>query len=165
MPVVTPTLTLCDNLVAALLTAWAPTAPSTAERHYFKRITDEDEAQDLADSIKLEEDERRVIVMPVDYDSRYGSKGEDIFTHEIQTLVVERYAPAGDPTRAWIDDRVDFTYTYIAQGFDFRSPPTWNRKLRTLATDVMVVDLAKLIGAGKLFFSLVTHTFEEFRDA
>lgn len=157
----TPTLTLCDGLVTALLTAWNPTSPSTAERHYFKRITDEEEVASLASSIKLAEGERRVIVMPAGYDFVYGTRTENLYTHEVQTLTVERYFTAGDPTNSWLDDRVDFVHTYIVKGFDFRSPPTWNTKLRTISADVEVCDLEKLLGANKLFYSLVSHRFEE----
>ena len=159
----TPTLELCDDLVAALVAAWAPTAPSGAERAYFKRITDEDEARTLAESLRLADGERRVVVFPVGYSSAYANDAEDAYSHEVQTLIVERYAAAGDPTRDWIDERVDWVHEQIFQGWDFRASPSWNTYLRTISADVLVCDLSKLV-TNKLFWSVVGHTFEEHRS-
>lgn len=165
MPV-TPTLILRDQLVADLKSRWNPSAPSGVEAIYFPRITDEVEAQDLAKSFTLEKGERRVFVMAVDYDSVYENHEEDRYTHEILALVLERYTDDGDPPVKWIDDRVDFTFTYVVQGFDYRTAPSWNANLRTIAAEVDgILAPEKMFSGGKLFFSLIAFTFEENRTA
>lgn len=157
-----PTLTLCDKLVESLVADWVPVSPSGAERQYFKRITDEEELQGFVESLKLETDERRVIIMPGDYVSEYGTKTEDLYVHETNTLVVERYTGDGDPPREWIDERVDFTWQRVVKGFDFREGrPAWNTKLKTLSFEVEILDIPKLLGSGHLFYSMVVHRFEE----
>jgi hypothetical protein len=143
--------------------AWDPFNPSGVERHYFKRITDEEQLQNFAESLKLETDERRVIIMPGEYGSEYGTHVEDLYVHEIHSLVVERFTGTGDPPREWIDERVDFCWQRIAKGFDFRDGrPSWNTKLRTLSFEVEICDVAKLLSSGHLFYSMIVHRFEEF---
>lgn len=156
----TPTLTLCDDLVSALNTAWAPAGNDGVERHYFKRFSDgEDTALKLLG--------RRVVIFPTGYDNAPAHRGEDDYEHRVSVLTVERYTDAaGDPPKAWIDERVDFVFTHVVQGFDFgREPPTWNKKLLTVSADVQVCDVEKLVGGGKLFYSLVDLVFSELRDA
>lgn len=156
----TPTLTLCDDLVSALTTSWAPTGSDGVERAYFKRIGNgEDETTELAG--------RKVYIFPTSYDNGPADRGEDEFTHNISVLIVERYTDADDPTRAWVDTRVDFVYEEIVEGFDFShdGPPSWNRKLLTLSAAVTVCDISKLTTGGKLFYSLVEIVFSEIRNA
>lgn len=159
----TPTLELCDDLVTALVTAWGPSDPSGAERHYFKRFADQVGAQDLAESLRLVPDERRVVIFPTRYSSGYAAKAEDRYTHEIAVLVAERYPDAGDPPRDWIDARVDWVYEYVVRGFDFRAPPAWNRYLRTLSQEIEICDIDRLV-EQKLFWSAVAIVFEELRS-
>lgn len=160
-----PTLTLCDDLVTLLTASWEPSEPSGVERHYFKRITDEAEAEGLADSLRLKDGERRVVIFPVSYSSAYENHAEDLYTHGIQVLVAERYTDAGDPSRDWIDERVNWTFTEIVQAFDFRDRPTFNPNVRTISQDVIICDVARLLSGGKLFWSVVNHVFEETRTA
>lgn len=155
----TPTLTLCDELVAHLEASWGPVAPSGAERCYFKRLGDGDDA-----TTKLEG--RRVLVMPTGYDNGPETRGEDGYLHRILALIVERYTDAGDPPTEWIDERVDFVFEQVVQGFDFgRSRPTWNPMLTTLSANVSIVDVEKLVTGGKLFYSLVDFEFAELINA
>ncbi len=157
----TPTLILCDDLIAALLLAWTDKgADDGAERCYFKRIGDIDRPE-----TKLVG--RKVFLFPTHYDNGPTTRGEDEFIHNVSALVVERYTDdAGDPPTDWTDDRVDFVYNQIVQGFDFgRESPSWNRKLTTLSANVMVCDVEKLTSGGKLFYSLTELVFSEIRDA
>lgn len=158
MPV-TPTLVLCDDLVAALVAAWNPVAPDGAEREYFKRVGDPGNAE-----AKLTG--RQAYVFPTRYAFEPQQQGEDGITHEVSVLVVERYTDAGDPPKEWTDERVDFVYQQIVQGFNYsRTRPSWNRKLVRHSADVEVCDVQKLATGGKLFYSLVNLVFEETTDA
>lgn len=159
MPVVTPTLLLCDDLVSALQNDWAPTGNDGVERHYFKRFGDGDDT-----ALKLQG--RRVVIFPTGYENSPADRGEDDYTHRVSVLTVERYTDAGDPTRDWIDERVDFVFTRVVQGFNWGSaPPDWNKKLLTVSAEVQLCDVEKLVGGGKLFFALVDLVFSELRDA
>lgn len=156
----TPTLVLCDALVTALQSAWTEGADDAAERCYFKRVSDVDDANQKLTG-------RKVYVMPTGYDNGAATRGEDEFVHEVSVLVVERYTDAGDPTTSWIDTRVDWVYDYIVNGFDYShdGPPSWNKKLITLSAAVQVCDVEKLVSGGKMFYSMVDLVFSEIRDA
>lgn len=153
-----PTLTLCDALVAKLLEAWAPSAPSGAERAYYKRVWDAEAATN-----KLQG--RRVIFYPTDYDSDPETRGEDAWAHRITVQVVERFDGDGDPSVGWMDERVNWVFEYIVSAFDFGpQPPEWNKRLRTSGRQILLYDVTKL-KAGKLFFSQVEFEFEELLPA
>ena len=160
MPATTPTLVLCDALVTALQAAWTEGADDAAERVYFKRIADVGDT-----ALRLVG--RKVYVMPTGYDNGAATRGEDEYIHNVAVLVVKRYTDAGDPTTAWIDEQVDWVFTYIVQGFDYShdGPASFNKKLITLSAAVQVCDVEKLVSGGKLFYSLVELVFSEIRDA
>lgn len=153
----TPTLELCDDLVAALNTAWAPSAPSAVSRKYFVRVGDADDSHQRISG-------RQVWIFPERYELADETRGEVNYTHRINVVTAERYEDgAGDVPASWVDDRVDFVHTYIVQGFDFGQdgPPSWNRKLVTVSAGVQVYDVEKLMAGGRLFFSLVEFEFAE----
>jgi hypothetical protein len=152
----TPTLILCDSLVAALVAYWQPVSPDGAERAYFARSGD-------ADAGELKLTGRRVVIYPTDYSNDPASRGEDEFAHTVTVDVFERYFDAGDPPTEWTDERVDFVHAKIVEGFDFSKggPPSWNPKLVTRSADVTVCDTASLLGRGKLFWSRVELVFSE----
>lgn len=155
----TPTLTLCDQLVAALVAAWSPTGDDGAERAYFKRWGD---GQDPTADLKG----RRVVIFPTGYDADFASRDEDEYEHRVGVQIVERYTPDGDVPTEWTDVRVDFVHTRIFQGFDFgRESPAWNKKLWTKSAEVRVYDAGYLTTGGKVFFSTVDLVFGEYRDA
>ena len=157
----TPTITLCDGLVTALLAAWTEGLNDGVTRCYFKRIGDIDRPETRLVG-------RQVFIFPTDYDNGPVTRREDEFIHNVSVLVVERYTDAaGDPPTAWIDTRVDFVYDQIVQGFDFShdGPASWNKKLTTLSANVTVCDVEKLTGGGKLFYSMTELVFSEIRDA
>lgn len=153
-----PTLALCDDLVELLDATWAPAAPDEVLRDYFPRYGDGEAAE-----IQLTTG-RKVVVLPADYDSAYATREEDVYTHRVLVVVLERYTDQGLPTRAWVDERADFVWEFVVKGFDFREPPAWNRFLRTVSIDVEVLDLTKIVSGGHLFESVVEFEFEETRS-
>lgn len=160
----TPTLILCDDLVADLRTRWDPPGNEGGiERVYFKTLAGADRVTKLPG--------RRVLILPYGddgafYDNGPSDRGEDVYTHNISVVISERFTDAGEPTTEWIDDRVDFVHENIVQGFDFShdGPPSWNKKLTTLTTKT-VVDWARLTSEEQAFYSWVVLVFEEIRDA
>jgi hypothetical protein len=158
----TPTLTLIDQLVTAVNTAWAPTGNDSVSRAYFKRIADVED-----DNLKLVG--RKVYLFPTGYSYEGFTRGEDQYRHEITALCVERYNDAaGDPTNSWIDTRVDFVWTYLVNGLDFDNRSgaqfTANKNVVTNSAEVQVCDVEKLTGGGRLFYSLVSLVFLELVD-
>lgn len=148
----TPTLELCDDLVSALNTAWAPSSPDAVARKYLHRI----------DLSNLEG--RQVFLFPTGYDSAPAARGYDDYTHRITALVVEHYGSAGDPANSWLDTRVDFVHTYIVQGFDYShdGPPSFNRQLLTLSADVPDLYDAEKLATQKQFWCAVELVFQEY---
>lgn len=155
----TPTIDLCDDLVAALTTSWAPAAPNSVERDYFPRYGDGDD-----DTIALGNG-RKVVVKPADYGFRWEIRGRDLYTHNVTVFVTERWTQPGMPTREWIDERVNWVHLFIVQGFDFgrAGGPSWNRQLITLSHDVRFVT-AEVEQMGHLFQAVVDFEFEESVD-
>ncbi|OWY59353.1 hypothetical protein B7486_75020, partial [cyanobacterium TDX16] len=159
----TPTLNLCDALVALILTTWTGRGASDgAERAYFKDVAD-------ADGGNLKIEGRRVVIYPTGYDNGPADRGEEEYTHNVTVDVFEPYPAntAGDPTTAWIDTRVDFVHEQIVQGFDFsfNGPASFNKKLYTRSAKVSVVNVDTLLGRNKLFWSRIELEFGEIRDA
>ncbi|MDY3555306.1 hypothetical protein R5W24_004447 [Gemmata sp. JC717] len=156
----TPTLTLCEQLVAALAAAWQPEAPSGVEWAFYKRFGDPESGFEDTSG-------RQVVIYPVNYDNGPETRGEDRFTHNITVHVAERYTGnEAEPPRDWVTERVDFVYDWIVQGFDYgREAPDWNPNLTTLSSAVTVCDVTKLLASGNLFFSVVELTFSELRSA
>jgi hypothetical protein len=155
----TPTLILCDDLVAALVAAWEPEGDDGAERAYFKRFGD---GQAIYSKLKG----RRVVIFPTGYTNEPADRGTDEFEHRVSVQILERYVPDGDPTTEWTDERVDWVYEMIAEGFDYgREVPAWNPRLWTKSADVVVCDIDTLVTGGKVFLSQVDFVFGEHRDA
>jgi hypothetical protein len=155
----TPTLTLCDQLVTALAAAWSPTGDDAVERAYFKRWGDgHDSVSELVG--------RKVTIYPLTYENGPADRGEDEYEHRVGVQILERYTPDGDPTTEWIDERVDFVFQQIVQGFDYlREHATFNRKLWTKSATVRLCESSYLTSGGKVFFSEVEIAFGEIRDA
>ena len=155
----TRTLTLCDNLVTYLLGQWKPQAPDGASRAYLSRI-------DLS-TVKG----RQVLIFPVSYTNRPADRGNDFYTHGVMALTFERYTDAADAEdtvpQEWVDERVDFVNTYIAEGFDFTHDTTFgalapfNRQLQTLSSDVPDIFDAEKLATQKEFWCAVELQFRE----
>lgn len=156
----TPTLTLCDQLVAALLASWTDRGTDDgAERAYFKRFGT---SQDPVANLKG----RRVVIFPAGYDNGPADRGEDEYEHRVTVQVLEPFEGEGDPDVDWVDARVDFVFELIVQGFDFsRESPAWNPKLWTKTAEVRIADAGHLSNGTKVFFSQVDLAFGEIRDA
>lgn len=154
----TPTLILCDDLVALLRDTWNPSAPDAVERAYYREFGDKDSGEDEVVG-------RQVVIYPLDYESDAETRGEDRHLHRVGVQVVERYPDPGKPPNVWMDERVDFVYANVVQLFDFaRSAPEWRRRLRTESTRVSVYDWSKIRSGGNLFFSEIEFEFSELRD-
>lgn len=152
----TPTLVLCRDLAAAVAAAWTPSAPSAVDWDFFRRFGDgEDSATELLG--------RQVVFFPTRYAWEPGTRGNEDYTHHVTCLVTERYTDQGDPPRDWTAARVDFVHERIVKGLRFRrgGPPAWNPMLLTLGATVEVLDAAKLVGSGKLFYAIVELEFLE----
>jgi len=91
-----------DAAVALILAGWTGRgADDGAERVYAPTINlSGDDAPRLAG--------RHVYVFPGPYSAEQLDRADQWRRHSLRALVVERYADAGDPTRAWVDERVNF---------------------------------------------------------
>jgi hypothetical protein len=153
-----PTLTLCDALVTYLTAQWGPKAPSEVRREYIRRV-------DFS-TVKG----RLVLIFPAGYTNVPAERGNDFYTHSVQVAVFERYTDAADDTvtvpKEWVDERVDFVNTFIAEGFDFTHDTTYgglapfNRNLQTLSTDVPEICDTESLNQ-KEFWCEVTCVFQE----
>lgn len=98
---------LADAVVATLTTAiGTPTAPLTVttSRVYVPSVDPE----------SLTANARRVDVYPIGrVDAGPVSRSTDAVQNKIGVVVYERYAEAGSPSNAWIDDRMEWVETYI----------------------------------------------------
>lgn len=161
----TPTVALCDDLVAYLTALATPGVSDSYERAYFVRTADSDDAE-----LKLVVGRRVRICpsLPEAYTYEGYTRGEDIYTHKVSVLVETRYTDAaGDPTTDWIDEQTDWVYTNIVLGFDFDkrdgNGPAFNRNLVTQGAQTQLFDLDTLLKSG-LFSSQVDITFQELVD-
>ena len=102
-----PILTLCDQLVTEIDTAWSPGDPDGVERLYDVRI-------DLKNHSG-----RRVYVFPLGYWFEAETRGRNRWHHRVGIVTAERYTDAGVPLLTWVDDRVEFHYSKIVRGLDF----------------------------------------------
>lgn len=154
----TPTLLVAELLAAAVQAAWNPTAPDAVAWDFFRRWSDLDKA--ASDTLLG----RQVVFFPSDYGKQSEDRGEDRYTHRITALVVERYTGAGDPTRAWTAERVDFVHERIVKGLWYtRDRAAANRNLMSVSADAAVCDTDKLTGANKLFAAEVQLVYDEIR--
>lgn len=164
-----PILTLCDQLVTAIGTAWKPGEPSGVERRY-----------DFPAEIRKTPPAwsgRRVIVFPTAYGLVAESRGRNRHRHRISVLTVERYEDAGLPLLDWADERVEFVYSKIVRGLDFvpaetevatvTSPTVGDclrfgtREVWTEEIDEVEVYDADALVNQKLFISQVDFAFGE----
>lgn len=154
----TPTVLLCQRLAEYVRAAWHPIAPSGVDWDFFKRLGDADA---LASS-KL--DGRQVLFFPTRYSWEPMDRASNGYDHEVTALVVERYTDGpGDPPRDWTAARVDFVHDRIVKGLRFvqSAPAPWNSNLVSRAGRAEVLDVAKLVGTGRLFYATVELEFTE----
>lgn len=156
MPLLTPTLTLCDKIVAELIAAWAPTGTDEVLRVYEVPI-------------KLSELKgRKVYVFPDEYTAEPAERETDLYAHGVVVLTVERYpsATGGKPPVAWVDERVDFVWQRVWNGLDYsRDSRLLKFDGRSVWTESVgpaeVYDADRLQGLG-VFWSEVPFTFHEY---
>jgi len=159
VPILTPTLSLCDQLVSIIGASWNPVGPSAVQRVYFMRQV----AKDLAG--------RQVWVFPTNYGISAENRSENAVRHRVSVLTAEKYGDintAGLPPTAWIDTRVDFVFTTIVDGLYFAQggPLVFgSRRVWTAGAEVEVCDLEKITTTPAVFWSLVDLEFEELYTA
>ncbi len=106
---------------------------------------------------------RYVFVFPLKYSNGPATRGEDEWVYGVQVTCVEKYTARGEPTKAWVDDLVDFVQQKISDRCDFvRTLFTFGttRELFTQTNEVNVYDEAAL-SQEKLFKSDVVFEFRE----
>jgi hypothetical protein len=96
-----PSLTLGDELVSRINTAWGPTSPSAVSRVFDVPITPQ-----TAKTLQG----RKVFVIPVGYKNDPASRSKYKWVHHFLILTIEKYdeTVSGLPTLAWADDLVNF---------------------------------------------------------
>lgn len=95
---------VCDAVVTAVTAAWnaslTPPAvvatPDEVSRVYLTPV-------DLRTLTG-----RKVWVSPAGFTDENASRGEGLGVYSVALIVAERYTSAGQPTRAWLDTRVEF---------------------------------------------------------
>lgn len=148
-------LTLCDSLVSAINTAWTGKgADDSVSRVYIAPVT-VDELSSLTG--------RKVFVFPGPYESGLENRGEDQWSYTIGILIVERYTAAGDPTAAWIDDRVDFVEGTVSDTIDYTGRSLLSISGRRLWTESIEIETYSLetLNQKKIFWSELTAVFKE----
>lgn len=146
----TPTITLCEQLVTELQTAWVPTGNDEVLYDYIYRFN--------ATNLKG----RKVVLFPTGYDSSAENRGEDSYSHLITALIVERYEDADSPPKEWVTERIDFVFDKVVSGLDyFKSNLSLSgREISTARADVTLYDPVKL-ATDHLFYSTVEFEFTE----
>ena len=90
-------LEVADIAAAAVSTAWSPTAPDSVSREYG----DEEPAATFTG--------RRVYVFPMgDGEVERISRTEVEWYYKLAIVSAEKYTGAGLPTKAWMDERVEW---------------------------------------------------------
>lgn len=141
-------LTVCDELVSVVEAALTDPADAVVERLYLAPL---DMAADT---------DRHVWIFPVSHTRTPENRGEDARTYRIAVVVAERYTAPGEPTVAWVDERVTFAQEKVFESLDFARSPlvyTGSRGLRTTAGEVTVYDPDRL--QRGLFWSEMTLEF------
>jgi len=141
---------VADAVVDAVSDAWNPTAPSEVLWDFLLPYAFEDRSG------------RSVFFVPTKYGNSPITRGEDVHTYDLTAVVIERYESAGEPTKSWIKERVEFVQDYVVDLLDYSRDPlvfATTRKLTTRSADVVVYVPEKL--QGKLFWSEINFIFEE----
>lgn len=107
-------LTLIDQLVAVIESAWAPVAPNSVGREYIASVSE----KDLKDFTG-----RRVFLFPMEYQTDDENRSENRYGYRIGITVLERFEDAdkasSEIVKAWLDERLDFVETRIIDGLDY----------------------------------------------
>ena len=150
-------LTLADAIVSAINTAWTGKgANDSVSRVYLAPVSVDD-----LDSLTG----RKVYVFPGPYDNGLANRGEDEWTYTLGILIVERYTDAGDPTTAWIDDRVDFVEGTVGETIDYNGRTLLSISSRRIWTESIEVETYNLesLNQKKIFWSVLTAVFKELK--
>lgn len=96
-----PTLTLGDELVSKIRTAWEPASPDDVGRVFDVPVTEETAATLLG---------RRVFVIPMGWREEPASRIKNKWMHHFLILTIEKFpeTQSGLPDLEWADERVEF---------------------------------------------------------
>lgn len=145
-----------DALVALIAGWWAPTAPDAVLAPWRFELKARSHAG------------RRVYVLPADYARENVTRAQEQGDYGYAVLVAERYATAGDPPDAWVDERVAWVESLygLLSASDLRLLADPGEPYSGLWPDrvevATVLDYPALT-QGKLFLSEIRATFREHR--
>jgi hypothetical protein len=142
-----------DAIVTATTTAWnADITPSV--------VADPDEVvRDYLFRYDLAKDTgRKVIFFPRTFQNNAATRGEDENIYGVSCVIVERFTDAGDPTKAWIDERVGFVERVVSDSNDYVHSALMNlpgtREAWTTVNNITIYDADRL-QTQKVFWSFV----------
>lgn len=86
---------------------------------------------------------RMVYVFPRTYSNTPINRGADEWVYSVQVTVIDKYESPGEPTKSWIDDRVEWVQEKIYDALDFSRTDlvfATTRRLRTQTADITTYD-------------------------
>jgi hypothetical protein len=150
-----PIISLCDALVTALTTGWAPMIPNAVTRVYQIPV----KVESLSG--------RQVWIFPVSYGDEPATRGEDLNSYRVAVVVAERFTDAGDPRTDWVDELVKFVKDEIVDGLEFvRGSDNGmlsisGREIWTAERSEVPVYDVELLTQKKLFWCEIEFVFQE----
>lgn len=115
MPATSRDLTLIDELVSVVDTAWTGQgANDEVSRQYLASVSEKELHQLVG---------RKVYFFPMAYETEDANRGENRYGYRVGCVVVERFEDADKATstamRDWLDTRLDFVETKLIDGLDY----------------------------------------------
>lgn len=157
-------ISLCDQLVTALNTAWTSKAGDDRVSRAYVAPVALDRSQPFAG--------RRVYLFPVSYQDEPATRDEDSRAYTVAAWVVERFPDDlpidSDDATTWFDERVLFTEQTVYDSLDFgrddaNKPGLLvfdSRRVWTESARVGVYDWERMTGL-QLFMAELEFTFRE----
>jgi hypothetical protein len=141
-----------DAVVQFVAGQWVPSTPDSVERQYLAPF----ELEKMTG--------RRVVFFPARYLNNPADRESDEFVYSVAAVVAEKYSAAGEPTRDWVDERVEFV-DQLNDWLDLSREPLEfgaanGRRLITQSASVEVYD-ADLLNTKKIFWSELALEFRE----
>jgi hypothetical protein len=106
---------------------------------------------------------RKVYVFPTGYGSSQETREADRWTYSIWCRIIEKYTDPGEPTVAWMDDRVNWVREHVIGALDIGNKTlaiSAERTAWTTSTEAEVYDSANMENEH-LFIADVKFEFTE----